>query len=47
MVDEIKKWRVWLDKDGHITSHQPYLPTSPVRWFDVVEVVADKPESEQ
>ena len=32
-----KKWRVWLDKDGHITSHRPYLDTSPVRWLGVSE----------
>lgn len=28
-------WRVWLDKDGHISSHRPYLPTSPIEWFEV------------
>lgn len=39
MTYEIKKlWRVWVDKDGHINSHQPYISTSPVRWAIVREV---------
>lgn len=32
-----RSWKVWIDKDGHITSHRPYLPTSPVEWVTVTE----------
>lgn len=32
-----RSWKVWIDKDGHITSHRPYLPTSPVAWITVKE----------
>ena len=32
-----RSWKVWVDKDGHITSHRPYIETSPVEWIEVTE----------